>query len=70
MKTRQSYTSPSQLPLTLTVEETACILNISRNSAYRLVSSGELPSFRVGHKLRIFKVALLSFMNNQSVDLA
>ena len=64
MKTRQSYTSPSQLPLTLTVEETACILNISRNSAYRLVSSGELPS------LRIFKVTLLSFMNNQSVDLA
>jgi excisionase family DNA binding protein len=38
---------------TLTVEEAAAILGISRAGAYRLVHSGELPSLRLGARVLI-----------------
>jgi excisionase family DNA binding protein len=38
---------------TLTVEEAAAVLGISRAGAYRLVSSGELPSLRLGARVLI-----------------
>ena len=59
MKTKSLNASLSDLPLTLTVEEAAAILRISRSTAYRLVTSGELESFRAGHNLRISKHSLL-----------
>lgn len=42
--------------LTCTVEEAARLLGISRTLAYRLVQSGQLPSFKVG-KRRLVPVA-------------
>ena len=36
----------------LTAEEVAEMLRVSKNSVYRLAQSGELPSYRVGRKLR------------------
>lgn len=37
---------------TLTPEEVARILQITRNTVYELVKRGELPAFRIGRKLR------------------
>ena len=36
----------------LTAEEVAEMLRVSKNSVYRLAQTGELPSYRVGRKLR------------------
>lgn len=67
MKKDIDYTSPDQLPLTIRVEEAAVILRISRNTAYALVRSGTLPSFKVGRQLRISKRNLLTFMDAKTV---
>lgn len=40
-------------PLLLTVDETAELLRVSRNTAYGLVRRGEIPSLRLGRGLRI-----------------
>lgn len=46
----------------LTVAELQEILNIGRNSAYALLQSGTLPSFRIGKKWRIPKDAVLHYL--------
>jgi excisionase family DNA binding protein len=43
---------------TLTVEEAAAVLGISRAGAYRLVSNGELPSIRLGARVLISDVTI------------
>ena len=48
--------------LTLTVEETAQLLGISRGSAYTAVRAGELPSIRVGRPLLVPRHALLALV--------
>jgi excisionase family DNA binding protein len=44
--------------LTLTVEETAALLGISRTLAYELVARGELPCLRWGRRVVISRHAL------------
>lgn len=44
--------------LTLTVEEVAHLLGISRGLAYELARSGRLPVVRLGRRLLVPKVAL------------
>lgn len=46
----------------LTVAELQEILNIGRNSAYALLQSGALPSFRIGKKWRVPKDAVLHYL--------
>ncbi len=43
---------------TLTVDETASALGISRNAAYEGVRRGEIPSIRVGRRLLVPRAAL------------
>lgn len=52
--------------LTLTVEELAAVLNISRPSAYSLVKQKDFPSFRIGKKILIDKSALPGWISNQA----
>lgn len=40
-------------PEYLTVEEAAAVLRISRSAAYRAVKTGEIPSVRVGRRIRV-----------------
>ena len=42
---------------TMTVDETAIELGISRNAAYEAVKRGEIPSIRIGRRLLIPKAA-------------
>ena len=44
--------------LTLTVDETAKLLRISRNTAYNLVREGRLPVLRLGRRLLVPKKGL------------
>ena len=44
--------------LTLSVEEAAHLLGISRGLAYELAHSGQLPVVRLGRRLLVPKVAL------------
>ena len=53
--------TPDQDPLereTLSVEEVAAVLGISRNTAYAAVQRGEIPAVRIGRKLLIPRRAL------------
>lgn len=45
-------------PKTLTIEEAAKALRISRSSAYEAARSGELPTIRIGKRLLVPVVAL------------
>ncbi|MHB1486639.1 MAG: helix-turn-helix domain-containing protein [Acidimicrobiales bacterium] len=47
-----------QQRLTMTVEEAATALGISRATAYEAVSRGEIPAIRIGRRILIPKVAL------------
>jgi excisionase family DNA binding protein len=47
---------------TLRVEEAGRVLGVSRDTAYRAVHSGEIPSFRVGKKLFVPKRALAAML--------
>lgn len=47
-----------ELPLALTVEQAARMLNISRNLAYDLVRRGVIPSLRLGRIIRISRSRL------------
>ena len=51
----------------LTVSEAAEWLQISKNKVYELVNRGELPSFRIGRAIRIFKDELVDFLRMQKV---
>ena len=48
--------------LTLTIEEAAVLLGISRGLAYELASRGELPALRLGRRLVIPRKALEEFL--------
>lgn len=53
-----------RLPLTLTVDEVAHILRISKKSAYELVHSKTFPSFTVGRRILVPKAALQTWLEN------
>ncbi len=44
--------------LTLTVDETAKCLGVSRNSAYEAIAKGEIPVVKIGKRLLVPKAAL------------
>ena len=48
---------------TLTVEEAARVLGISRSSAYEAVRRGELPTVKIGRRYVVPRVALERLLN-------
>jgi excisionase family DNA binding protein len=50
------------LPPTLSVEEAGELLGISRRSAYRAASTGELPVLRLGRRLLVPTARLLELL--------
>jgi excisionase family DNA binding protein len=48
--------------MTLTIEEAAAVLGISRALAYELVKRGELPSLRLGRRVVVLRKALEAFV--------
>jgi len=60
----KKYCTYSDIPLTLRVEELMPILGIGRNTAYELVSTGQIRGIKVGRQLRIPKQALIHFLES------
>jgi excisionase family DNA binding protein len=52
---------------TLTVEEVAKYLRVSRQTVYTLIRAGKIPHFKVGTKVRV-KRSDLETMTNTSGD--
>jgi excisionase family DNA binding protein len=51
--------------LTLTAEEAACLLGISRGLAYELARCGKLPVVRLGRRILIPRAALEKMLSQQ-----
>lgn len=43
----------NKLPITMSVDEAAEVLGLSRTSAYQAVKAGEIPSLKFGSRIRI-----------------
>lgn len=52
-------------PEVMTVTEAAKLLRIGKNKAYGLVNSGRLPSIKVGGKIIVPKMGLVSFLTDE-----
>ena len=46
----------------LTLKELQELLHIGKNTALRLVQSGEIEAFRIGHQWRILRMSLVNFV--------
>lgn len=55
-------------PLTLTVEQAAKVLGISRSTAYELVHTGDIPSLRLGRRIVIPAARLAEDLGLQPAD--
>ena len=55
-----------KLPLVLKVEELMSVLSVGRNTAYELVRSGQISSFRVGREYRVPRDAVEVFLRKMS----
>ena len=64
MKETTIYCSIEELPLVLIIDDLMAVLNIGRNSAYELVRSGQIRSFRIGTQIRIPRQAVADFLAN------
>ena len=62
------YTSIDQLPLTLTAEQVARYLNISRAGAYQLFHSTGFPTIRIGKRMLVERDKFLLWVNAQSQE--
>jgi excisionase family DNA binding protein len=58
---------PSEPPvrLTMSVEEAAIVLGISRTFAYEAVARGEIPCIRIGRRILIPKMALEKMVSGE-----
>ena len=55
-------------PKTLTVDQAAKMLGISRNNAYEAVRNGTIPSLRFGGRIVIPRVAFERMLDNAPVS--
>lgn len=51
--------------ITLSVEETAAVLGVSRATAYELVKRQDFPSFRIGNRILVKRAALDRWLEAQ-----
>ena len=52
----------SKLPPTISIEESALLLGISRSAAYRAAKAGQLVTFRVGRRRLVPTAPLLRML--------
>jgi excisionase family DNA binding protein len=52
----------TQLPPTITIDQAAELVGISRGAAYRAVHTGEIPSLRIGRRLVVPSAKLLDML--------
>ena len=62
---KYNYVSYDDIPLIMTVEDLMPILLIGRSTAYKLVRSGKLKTFRVEKQIRISREALIEYIKQE-----
>ena len=62
----QDQVDTNNLPLVLKVEDLMPILAIGRNTAYELVRSGKIRSFKVGRYYSVPREAVEEFLRKRS----
>ena len=60
-----NYVSIDEIPLVMTVEDLGKVLIIGRSTAYKLVRSGKLKTFRVEKQIRISRDALIEYIKQE-----
>lgn len=60
------FTSFEQLPLTLSANEVAQVLGISRANAYTLMHSKGFPTIHIGKRMVVPKNKLIEWMERQT----
>ena len=60
-----NFTSIDQLPITLSAEQVAQVLGISRAGAYTLMHSKDFPTIQIGKRMVVTKDKLLAWMEKQ-----
>jgi excisionase family DNA binding protein len=58
-KAEAKVAAPKATPLTMTVDEAAAELGISRGTAYECARTGQIPTIRLGRRLLVPREALL-----------
>ena len=61
-----NYTSMEQLPITLSANQLAQVLGISRANAYTLMHSKGFPTIQIGKRMVVPKNKLSEWMERQS----
>ena len=62
---KYNYVSYDDIPLIMTVEDLMPILLIGRSTAYKLVRSGKLKTFRVEKQIRISRDSLTEYIKQE-----
>ena len=61
-----NYTSMEQLPITLSANQVAQVLGISRANAYTLMHSKGFPTIQIGKRMVVPKNKLIEWMERQA----
>jgi excisionase family DNA binding protein len=56
---------PASNRITLSVQEAATLLGLSRNVAYDAIARGQIPSIRIGRRLLVPRLALERMLDIQ-----
>ena len=59
----QELTDFSQLPMTLTAEQIASILSISRTAAYKLMHTKGFPTIKFGYRMVVHRDRFLDWLD-------
>ena len=63
-----NYTSMEQLPITLSANQLAQVLGISRANAYTLMHSKGFPTIQIGKRMVVPKNKLIEWMEKQTAS--
>ena len=63
-----NYTSMEQLPITLSANQVAQVLGISRANAYTLMHSKGFPTIQIGKRMVVPKNKLIEWMEWQTAS--
>ncbi len=65
MNKEKKYTSLDQLPLSLTANDIAEVLSISRGNAYCLLHREDFPTIHIGKRMVVPRARFIAWMKNQ-----
>ena len=63
-----NYTSMEQLPITLSANQVAQVLGISRANAYTLMHSKGFPTIQIGKRMVVPKNKFIEWMEAQTAN--